>query len=154
MTEETRSIKSATRNLTILQKPNTAQVSQRAPSVRSTERSPATAPATNPLEARSIFTCNKNRASTIQQEGPSEVRRTSLVSNSKLEPLSTPTQNKFADTFGKSFNFKSNKPNHPEIDLLLNASPMQGYLTAGSSDFAQSTFKIIKNTNLMRMQLD
>lgn len=139
MTEETRSIKSASRNLTIIQKPNTAQASQRAPSVHSKDRSPAIAPISNAAEARSIFSSNKNRSSTIQKDvlGSAEFRRASIALNSKLEPLQTPVKhNQLSESFGKSFHFKTNKPNHPEIDLLLNASPMQGYLTAGSSDFA------------------
>jgi hypothetical protein len=43
--------------------------------------------------------------------------------------------------------------NHPEIDQLLQATPAQKYLTPGSSDLAQATFKIIRNSNLMRKQL-
>lgn len=59
--------------------------------------------------------------------------------------------------FGKTFQFLTpagNKnTNHPEIDKLLNATPQQAYLTPGSSDLAQATFKVIRNQNLMRKQL-
>ena len=59
--------------------------------------------------------------------------------------------------FGRMFQYLTpagNKnTNHPEIDQLLQATPAQKYLTPGSSDLAQATFKIIRNSNLMRKQL-
>jgi len=41
---------------------------------------------------------------------------------------------------------------HPEIDHLLQANPQLTCLKAGTSDLGQSTFKVIRSTNLMRFQ--
>ena len=44
------------------------------------------------------------------------------------------------------------KANYLDIENLLNATPRQTCLPAGSADLTQSTFKIVKSTNMMRAQ--
>lgn len=41
---------------------------------------------------------------------------------------------------------------HPEVEQLLQASPKMKHLAPGCSDLAQATFKMIRNTNMMRAQ--
>jgi len=55
-------------------------------------------------------------------------------------------------SFGKTFNYKTpmSKAIHPEIDHLLLANPGMSCLQAGTSNLGQATFKVMRNTNLMR----
>lgn len=56
--------------------------------------------------------------------------------------------------FGKTFQFTSPKGREvsKEIQDLMAASPHQSCIPAGSSDLGQAAFKIMRSTNLMRMQ--
>lgn len=59
--------------------------------------------------------------------------------------------------FGKTFHFASPvtaraSPMAPEIENLLSATPRQTCMPAGTSALGHDAFKIMRNTNLMRMQ--
>ena len=43
---------------------------------------------------------------------------------------------------------------NPEIQMLLEATPQQNHLKAGSSSLGQVTYQVIRRGNLMRMQLE
>lgn len=60
-------------------------------------------------------------------------------------------------TFGQAFNYQkprteNDEPLHHDVEQLLAAAPTLKHLQAGSSDLAQVTYKVIRNTNMMRMQ--
>merc|ERR1712203_20908 len=58
--------------------------------------------------------------------------------------------------FGKTFNFASphshRSSHHKEINNMLDATPRQRCMPAGTSNLGHDAFKILKDTNLMRVQ--
>lgn len=57
--------------------------------------------------------------------------------------------------FNQTFSFMTprtgmNKTLHPDVDHLLHSNPAMSCLQAGSSELAQATFKMMRNTNMMR----
>jgi hypothetical protein len=63
----------------------------------------------------------------------------------------------FYAPFNQTYTFMTPKNNprhnqtlHPDVDHLLNANAEMSCLQAGSSDLAQATFKMMRNTNMMR----